>query len=144
MPTARRAGKLAAVRVLMVADDDGVSRCRLHDALTTHGHAVTRADRAADVWPRLREAELVLLDLGLPDGDGLDVLRRLRKLSECPVLVLTARGAERDVVRRGASRRGRLSGQTGAIAGAAGSDGSHRAARPAGRGRPARGAGAGR
>ena len=98
MPTARQAGKLAAVRVLMVEDDDGVAGA-VHDALTAHGHAVTRAARAADVWPRLREAELVLLDLGLPDGDGLDVLRGLRKLSKCPVLVLTARGAERDVVR---------------------------------------------
>ena len=120
-----------------------MSPVRLHDALTTHGHAVTRADRAADVWPRLREAELVLLDLGLPDGDGLDVLRRLRKLSECPVLVLTARGAERDVVRGvrlGADdylvkpvRLRELLARMEAIG-----------RRAAGRGRPARGAGAGR
>jgi DNA-binding response OmpR family regulator len=41
----------------------------------------------------------VLLDLGLPDGDGLDVLRRLRRVTATPVLVLTARDAERDVVR---------------------------------------------
>jgi DNA-binding response OmpR family regulator len=41
----------------------------------------------------------VLLDLGLPDADGMDVLRRLRRIAATPVLVLTARDAERDVVR---------------------------------------------
>jgi DNA-binding response OmpR family regulator len=41
----------------------------------------------------------VLLDLGLPDGDGLELLRKLRKVSTTPVLVLTARGDERDIVR---------------------------------------------
>ena len=86
------------MRVLVVEDDDGVAGA-VEDALGAHGHTVARVGRAADVWPRLRAADLVLLDLGLPDGDGLDVLRRLRTLSACPVLVLTARGAERDVVR---------------------------------------------
>ena len=86
------------MRVLVVEDDDGVAGA-VQDALTTHGHTVTRVGRAADIWPRLRATDLVLLDLGLPDGDGLDVLRGLRKLSGCPVLVLTARGAERDIVR---------------------------------------------
>jgi DNA-binding response OmpR family regulator len=40
-----------------------------------------------------------VLDLGLPDGDGMDVLRRLRRIAATPVVVLTARDAERDVVR---------------------------------------------
>jgi DNA-binding response OmpR family regulator len=86
------------MRVLVVEDDDGVADAVV-EALAAHGHAATRAARAADVWNRVRDADLVLLDLGLPDGDGLDVLRRLRRVTATPVLVLTARDAERDVVR---------------------------------------------
>ena len=86
------------MRVLVVEDDDGVAGAVV-EALGTHGHRVRRVARAADVWPRLHDADLVLLDLGLPDGDGMDVLRRLRRITPTPVLVLTARDAERDVVR---------------------------------------------
>ena len=86
------------MRVLVVEDDDGVAGAVV-EALATHGHRVERVARAADVWPHLRDADLVLLDLGLPDADGMDVLRRLRRIALTPVLVLTARDAERDVVR---------------------------------------------
>jgi DNA-binding response OmpR family regulator len=86
------------VNVLVVEDDDGVAGAVV-EALGAHGHRTARVVRAADLWARLRGAELVLLDLGLPDDDGMDVLRRLRKVSVTPVLVLTARGDERDVVR---------------------------------------------
>jgi DNA-binding response OmpR family regulator len=86
------------VEVLVVEDDDGVAGAVV-EALGAHGHRAARVARGADVWLRLRSADLVLLDLGLPDGDGLDLLRRLRKVSATPVLVLTARGDERDVVR---------------------------------------------
>jgi DNA-binding response OmpR family regulator len=86
------------VQVLVVEDDDGVGGAVV-EALEAHGHAAVRVARAGDVWARLRDADLVLLDLGLPDGDGLDVLRKLRRVTPTPVLVLTARDAERDVVR---------------------------------------------
>jgi DNA-binding response OmpR family regulator len=86
------------VRVLVVEDDDGVAGAVV-EALGTHGHRVDRVARAADVWVHVRDADLVLLDLGLPDADGMEVLRRLRRITATPVLVLTARDAERDVVR---------------------------------------------
>jgi DNA-binding response OmpR family regulator len=54
---------------------------------------------AADALTAHHDADVVLLDLGLPDLDGLEVLRRLRRVSSVPVLVLTARGDERSVVR---------------------------------------------
>jgi DNA-binding response OmpR family regulator len=86
------------VRSLIVEDDDGVADA-VEAALGAHGHVPIRAPRAADVWPHLRTVDAVLLDLGLPDGDGLDVLRRIRALATVPVLILTARNSERDVVR---------------------------------------------
>jgi two-component system, OmpR family, response regulator RegX3 len=52
----------------------------------------TLADARA-AW-REREADLVLLDLGLPDGDGRDLCRELRAASDVPIIVLTARGTE--------------------------------------------------
>jgi DNA-binding response OmpR family regulator len=87
-----------AVRVLVVEDDDGVAGAVV-EALEAHAHVAIRAKRAAEVWKHLRETDVVLLDLGLPDGDGLEVLRALRRIAGTPVVVLTARDAERDVVR---------------------------------------------
>lgn len=87
-----------AVRVLLVEDDDGVAEALL-DSLGAHGHRLTRVRRGADALIAHREADLVLLDLGLPDLDGLEVLRKLRAVSTLPVIVLTARGDERSVVR---------------------------------------------
>lgn len=84
--------------MLLVEDDDGVADA-LVETLTARGHVPTRVSRGADVLTRHREADVVLLDLGLPDGDGFEVLQRLRKVADVPVLVLTARGDERSVVR---------------------------------------------
>ncbi|AHH96354.1 response regulator transcription factor [Kutzneria viridogrisea] len=86
------------MRVLLVEDDDGVAGA-LVDALGAAGHQPTRLHRGADALTRHHNADIVLLDLGLPDGDGLDVLRKLRKVTDLPVLVLTARSDERSVVR---------------------------------------------
>ncbi len=86
------------MRVLLVEDDDGVASA-LVEVLGVHGHRATRCRSGADALTAHRDADLVLLDLGLPDIDGLEVLRKLRRVSVVPVLVLTARGDERSVVR---------------------------------------------
>ncbi|WP_207918485.1 response regulator transcription factor [Saccharopolyspora karakumensis] len=86
------------VRVLLVEDDDGVAHA-LVDVLDSHGHRTTRVSRGSDALLRHRDHDLVLLDLGLPDTDGLEVLRKLRRIGPVPVVVLTARGEERMVVR---------------------------------------------
>ncbi|QWF85487.1 response regulator transcription factor [Amycolatopsis sp. CA-230715] len=86
------------MRVLLVEDDDGVAGA-LSEALGVRGHAVTRVTRGADALGKHHEADLLLLDLGLPDADGLDVLRKIRQVSAVPVLVLTARDDERSTVR---------------------------------------------
>ncbi|MET9230778.1 response regulator transcription factor [Lentzea sp. NPDC003310] len=86
------------MRVLLVEDDDGVADA-LVEALRANGHRPSRVRRGSDALIAHRDADVVLLDLGLPDQDGLEVLRKLRKIDPVPVLVLTARGDERTVVR---------------------------------------------
>ena len=86
------------MRVLLVEDDDGVAEALL-EVLSAHGHTPTRVARGSDALIAHRGADVVLLDLGLPDGDGMDVLRKLRQVADTPVVVLTARGDERSVVR---------------------------------------------
>ncbi|MBP2478269.1 DNA-binding response OmpR family regulator [Crossiella equi] len=86
------------MRVLLVEDDDGVAEA-LVEVLAANGHQPRRVRYGADALTGHREADLVLLDLGLPDGDGLEVLRKLRRVADLPVVVLTARGDERSVVK---------------------------------------------
>jgi DNA-binding response OmpR family regulator len=86
------------VKVLVVEDDDGVANAVV-GALGAHGHLTERLTRGEDALTRHHDADLVLLDLGLPDVDGLEVLRKLRRVATTPVIVLTARGDERSVVR---------------------------------------------
>ncbi len=85
--------------VVLVEDDSQIRRF-LRMTLPHHGFRLVEAGTAAE---GLREAEarqpdLLILDLGLPDLDGLEVIRRLREWSEIPILVLSARGQERDKI----------------------------------------------
>ena len=86
------------MELLIVEDDDAVAGALL-DAVGAAGHRAERVARGADALLRHRQAEMILLDLGLPDMDGLEVLRKLRQITDCPVLILTARDDERSVVR---------------------------------------------
>ena len=88
------------MRILLVEDDDQLAR-RLSERLHGSGFAVDVARSLADgeAWPDMDKIELVILDLGLPDGTGLELLRgwRVRKVA-CPILILTARGSWQDKV----------------------------------------------
>ncbi|AZS84820.1 response regulator transcription factor [Streptomyces griseoviridis] len=86
------------MQILLAEDDDGVASA-LVEVLYDHGHVTRRVRHGRDVLTYHRSSDLLLLDLGLPDMDGLDVLRALRAVSDLSVLVLTARGDERSVVR---------------------------------------------
>ncbi|WP_084960791.1 response regulator transcription factor [Thermoactinospora rubra] len=86
------------MRVLLVEDDDRLAAA-LTTALQRHAIVVRRVARATDALRLAGDADFVLLDLGLPDMDGVDLLRRLRRVSTVPVIVLTARSEERDVLR---------------------------------------------
>ncbi|MET0454968.1 MAG: response regulator transcription factor [Mycobacterium sp.] len=85
------------MRVLVVEDDEGVASA-LTELLGQTGAAVVQAARGTDALHRVKGCDLVLLDLGLPDMDGLDVLRTLRRASEVPVIIMTARDSDGAVV----------------------------------------------
>jgi two-component system KDP operon response regulator KdpE len=92
----------AAVReplVLVVEDEPPVMRF-LRATLPAHGYRMLEAvtGREALVEAATRGPDLVLLDLGLPDMDGTEVTRRIRAWSPLPVIVISARGQERDKV----------------------------------------------
>jgi two-component system, OmpR family, alkaline phosphatase synthesis response regulator PhoP len=83
--------------ILVVEDEPGIARL-VQDYLERAGFAVVRASTAADALAlaRAKTPALVVLDLGLPDLDGLDVTRELRRLGDTPIVMLTARGDESD------------------------------------------------
>jgi DNA-binding response OmpR family regulator len=86
---------------LLVIEDDPQIRSAVIRALGDRGHAVSSAP---DAMTGLREAvdtspDLVVLDLGLPDLDGTELLRMLRAVSQVPVIVATARDEDTMVVR---------------------------------------------
>jgi two-component system KDP operon response regulator KdpE len=85
---------------VLVIEDEAPMRRLLRAALTSAGYRVIEAGTGTD---GLREAstaapDAVLIDLGLPDLDGTEVTRRLRAWSAVPVIVLSARGQERDKI----------------------------------------------
>ena len=84
------------MRVLIVEDEDAIAD-PLAEGLRREGFDVTRAATGAEALAA-PAVDLVLLDLRLPDVDGLDVCRRLRERSTVPIIVVTARGEEADRV----------------------------------------------
>lgn len=86
--------------VLTIEDDPDI-RQLLRALLGREGYEVTEASTGREGLRAFHEMrpDVVILDVGLPDLDGWQVLERVRDMSDVPVLVLTARSAERDKVR---------------------------------------------
>jgi two-component system KDP operon response regulator KdpE len=85
---------------LLLVEDDEATRRSVAANLAAHGYDVSEAVDGADAlrqWDAGRP-DLILLDLGLPDTDGGTLIRRVRREAMTPILVLSARGAERDKV----------------------------------------------
>ena len=84
----------------MLIEDDVEIRRLAATALADQGHDVESADRALEGLELAvkTDPDLVLLDLGLPDVDGTELLRMIRAVSQVPVVVITARGADETVV----------------------------------------------
>ena len=98
-PAATDARSPTPARVLVI-DDEPQIRKLLGIALRAQGHGVELADSGQAGLDALavKGADLVVLDMGLPDRDGLDVLRELRQWSQVPVIVLTVRSGEAEKV----------------------------------------------
>src|SRR5262252_8378304 len=88
-----------AARILLVEDDRKLARL-LVDLLLAHGYAAVAVHDGHSGIERSRDEpwDLVILDAMLPGLDGFEVLRRLRRVSQVPVLMLTARGGDEDRV----------------------------------------------
>jgi two-component system KDP operon response regulator KdpE len=86
--------------LVLLVEDDAAMRRFLRAALTARGFRLVEAETAAaaEIAATSQPPDLVLLDLGLPDADGIDVTRRLREWTQVPILVLSARGREADKV----------------------------------------------
>jgi two-component system, OmpR family, KDP operon response regulator KdpE len=86
-------------RVLVVDDEPQIRRA-LRTSLGAHGHEVRTASNGEEAIVAAAEEtlDLVLLDLGLPDLDGTDVIRRIRSFSDVPIIVLSVRDRQADKV----------------------------------------------
>ena len=90
---------LAMARIVLIEDDVEIRRL-VADALASQGHDVESAAVALDGLQLAVKGspDLVVMDLGLPDLDGSELLRMIRAVSEVPIIVITARGADEVVV----------------------------------------------
>jgi two-component system KDP operon response regulator KdpE len=86
-------------RILVIEDEPQVVRF-LRASLSSHGFRILEAPTGQRglVEASAQVPDLVLLDLGLPDMDGVEVARRIREWSSVPIIVLSARGQERDKI----------------------------------------------
>jgi two-component system KDP operon response regulator KdpE len=91
---------LLASGLILVVDDETPIRRLLRTTLSAQGYDVSEAGNAAQALAavRARTPELIVLDLGLPDRDGLELIGELRRLSNAPILVLSSRGDEHSKV----------------------------------------------
>jgi two-component system KDP operon response regulator KdpE len=89
----------SAIRVLVVDDEPQIRRF-LRTSLSAHGYRVIEAScgREAIALTTTERPEVLLLDLGLPDMDGLEVIHRLREWSTVPIIVVSVRGQEAEKI----------------------------------------------
>jgi two-component system KDP operon response regulator KdpE len=95
-----RAAAEGPARVVLVVDDETEVMRFLRVTLDAQGYRVVESGTGAQalVEAATRSPDLILLDLGLPDMDGVEVARRVREWSAVPIIVLSARGQERDKI----------------------------------------------
>ena len=90
----------ADAELVLMVEDEPQMRKFIRASLTSHGYRVLEAQRLQEALMLLTSHNpgLLLLDLGLPDGDGLDLTKQVREWSRVPIIVISARGREDDKV----------------------------------------------
>jgi two-component system KDP operon response regulator KdpE len=85
---------------VLVVDDEASIRRFLRVSLSSQGYTVSEAASGREALERAAQdkPDVVMLDLGLPDLDGIEVIRLLREWTQTPVIILSVRGAEKDKV----------------------------------------------
>ncbi len=84
--------------ILLVEDDETLNK-NITLALETEGYTVLAASTVAAAMPHITEADLIILDITLPDGNGVDLCKDIRKTIQTPVIFLTSCDDEADIVR---------------------------------------------
>ena len=86
--------------LVLVVEDEPQMRRFIRATLTSHGYRLIEASTSAEALTlaTTHNPEIVLLDLGLPDGDGIEITKRIREWSRMPIIVISARGREDDKV----------------------------------------------
>lgn len=86
--------------LVLLIEDEPQMRQFLETAISGHDYRYAEATTAREGLAQAasRNPDVVLLDLGLPDGDGIDVTRRIREWSATPIIVISARGREQDKI----------------------------------------------
>jgi two-component system KDP operon response regulator KdpE len=86
--------------LVLVVEDEPQMRRFIRASLTSHGYRLIESAtaREATALTTSHNPDLIVLDLGLPDGDGIDLTRQLREWCRIPIIVLSARGREEDKV----------------------------------------------
>ena len=86
--------------LVLIVEDETPMRSFLRTALAAQDYRVAEAESAKDalIAATTKNPDLILLDLGLPDADGIDLTRKIREWSRVPIIVISARGREDDKV----------------------------------------------
>jgi len=85
---------------ILIVDDEPEIRRFLRASLKTHQHEVIEAENGTEALAEMRNAhpDLMILDLGLPDIDGVEITRRVREWSKIPIIILSVRNREKDKI----------------------------------------------
>src|SRR5260370_12325265 len=86
---------------ILVVDDDSQIRRVMRTTLSSQGYTIVEARNGEEALKKVRteRLDLIILDLNMPDMDGIEVCREIRVTSSLPILMLTVRAAEEDKVR---------------------------------------------
>jgi len=90
----------APAPLVLLIEDEPQMRRYLRAALESHDYRLVEATTSREGLAQAtgRNPDVILLDLGLPDGDGIDLARRIREWATTPIIVISARGKEQDKV----------------------------------------------